>query len=128
VEDRGDLEDEDSLLARREEYPAELPDGVLVLTCGVDTQDDRLEYEVVGFGHFGENWGIKKGIIMGRPDDADVWAKLDDVIEHVYRFADGSGLRISMTFVDEAAILRRTCACNAGLGSAKRCSPSRALR
>lgn len=102
-EDRGDLEDEDSLLARREEYPegAELPDGVLVLTCGVDTQDDRLEYEIVGFGHFGENWGIKKGIIMGRPDSSEVWDRLDDVIEHVYRFEDGSGLRISMTFVDE---------------------------
>ena len=32
---------------------------------GVDTQDDRLEYEVVGWGHYGENWGIKKGVIMG---------------------------------------------------------------
>ena len=42
-EDRGDLEDEDSLMARREEYPAELPEGVLVLTAGVDTQDDRME-------------------------------------------------------------------------------------
>jgi len=100
-EDRGDLEDEDSLMARREEYPAELPDGVLVLTCGVDTQDDRLEFEVVGHGHFGETWGIKKGIIMGRPDDEAVWAALDDVLDHTYRFEDGLGLRISMTFVDE---------------------------
>lgn len=60
-EDRGDLEDEDSLMARREEYPAELPEGVLVLTAGVDTQDDRMEYEIVGHGHFGETWGIEKG-------------------------------------------------------------------
>ena len=100
-EDRGDLEDEDSLMARREEYPAELPDGVLVLTCGVDTQDDRLEFEVVGHGHFGETWGIKKGIIMGRPDDEAVWTALDDVLDHTYRFEDGLGLHISMTFVDE---------------------------
>ncbi len=102
-EDRGDLEDEGSLLARREDYPedADLPEGVMVLTCGVDTQDDRLEYEVVGFGHFGENWGIKKGIIMGRPDEAEVWNRLDDVLEHIYRFEDGSGLRVSMTFCDE---------------------------
>ncbi|MDR1246138.1 MAG: phage terminase large subunit family protein [Clostridiales Family XIII bacterium] len=100
-ENRGDLENEDDLLARREDYEAELPDGVLVLTCGVDTQDDRLEYEVVGFGHFGESWGIKKGIIMGRPDEDDVWADLDDVTSHVYRFASGVGLRISLTFVDE---------------------------
>lgn len=100
-EDRGELEDEDSMLARREEYTAELPDGVLVLTCGVDTQDDRLEYEVVGHGHFGESWGVKKGILMGRPDTPEVWADLDSVINHVYRFKSGIGLRISITFVDE---------------------------
>lgn len=107
-EDRGDLEDEDSLLQRREDYgqredgsDIELPDGVLVLTCGVDTQDDRLEFEVVGHGHFGETWGIRKGIIMGRPDDLETWKQLDDVLTHVYRFKNGRGLRISMTFMDE---------------------------
>ena len=107
-EDRGDLQDEDSLMARREDYgeqadgtPVALPDGVLVLTCGVDTQDNRLEYEVVGHGHFGETWGIQKGIIMGRPDDEKVWAALDDVIDKEYKFEDGLGLRISLTFVDE---------------------------
>lgn len=107
-EDRGDLEDEDSLLQRREDYgkreddsSIELPDGVLVLTCGVDTQDDRLEFEVVGHGHFGETWGIRKGIIMGRPDDLETWKQLDDVLTHVFRFENGRGLRISMTFIDE---------------------------
>ena len=100
-EDRGDMQDEDSLMSRREEYAAELPDGVLVLTCGVDTQDDRLEYEIVGHGHFGETWGIKTGIIMGRPDDPETWAMLDDAIDHVYRFEDEKGLKVSMTFVDE---------------------------
>lgn len=107
-EDRGDLEDEDSLLARREDYgrredgsDVELPEGVLVLTCGVDTQDDRLEFEVVGHGHFGETWGIRKGILMGRPDEDETWARLDDVLDHVYRFESGVGLRISMAFMDE---------------------------
>lgn len=100
-EDRGDLEDEESIMARREEYKAELPDGVLLLTCGVDTQDTRLEYEVVGHGHFGETWGIKKGIIMGRPDAEETWQALDDVIGHVYRFESGVGLKISAAFVDE---------------------------
>lgn len=103
-EDRGNLDDEDTFMSRREEYPAELPEGVLVLTCGVDTQVDRLEYEVVGHGHFGETWGIKRGILMGRPYDPDVWERLDDVIDHVYRFADGYGLRVSLTFVDEGGL------------------------
>lgn len=100
-ENRGDLEDEESVMARREEYPAELPDGPIVLTCGVDTQDDRMEYEVVGWGHFGENWGIKKGIVMGRPDSDEVWERLDEVFDHIYRFTDGRGLPISVKFVDE---------------------------
>jgi len=106
-EDRGELEDEDAMLARREDYgltadgtPVELPDGVLVLTCGVDTQDNRLEYEVVGHGKFGETWGIQKGYIMGRPDTPEVWEKLDDIIGHVYKFRNGRGLTISITCVD----------------------------
>ena len=77
-EDRGGIIDEDTMLARREDYgtnadgsPVELPEGVLVLTCGVDTQDNRLEYEVVGHGYYGETWGIKKGYIMGKPDTDD---------------------------------------------------------
>ncbi len=107
-EDRGDTVDEDTMLARREDYgtnadgsPVELPEGVLVLTCGVDTQDNRLEYEVVGHGYYGETWGIKKGIIMGKPDSDEVWQQLDDVIDHVYHFKDSQrGLRISVTFID----------------------------
>lgn len=106
-EERGDLEDEDTFLARREDYgtrddgtPIELPEGVLVLTCGVDTQDDRLEYEVVGWGHYNESWGIKKGIIMGDPNDDLTWTKLDDVLAHVYRFENGRGLTVSWTCVD----------------------------
>jgi phage terminase large subunit GpA-like protein len=108
-EDRGDIEDEDSLLARREDYgkddngePVELPQGVLVLTAGVDTQDDRMEYEIVGHGHFGETWGIEKGIVMGRPDDDSTWSKLDEMVfDRVLRFQNGVGLRVSMSFVDE---------------------------
>lgn len=101
-EDRGDLQDEDSLMARREEYPAELPEGTLVLTAGVDTQDDRMEYEIVGHGNFGETWGIEKGVIMGRPDDDVTWDKLDEMVfDRVLHFENGIGLKISMSFVDE---------------------------
>lgn len=106
-EDRGDLADEDEMLGRREDYgtredgsAVELPEGVLVLTCGVDTQDNRLEYEVVGHGQYGETWGIQKGIIMGRPDTEEVWTRLDDLSEHVFHYATGKGLKISIFCVD----------------------------
>lgn len=96
-------------MERREDYgvcedgrPIELPDGVLVLTAGVDTQDNRMEYEVVGHGHFGETWGIEKGIVMGSPGDAETWIKLDEVLfDRYFRFRDGLRLRVSLSFVDE---------------------------
>lgn len=101
-ENRGDMMEEDELLQRREDYGAELPDGVLILTAGVDTQDDRMEYEVLGHGKAGETWGIERGVIMGRPDQEDTWQALDDrVFRRVFKFADGVGMRCSMSFVDE---------------------------
>ncbi len=101
-ENRGDLEDEDELMARREEYRAELPDGVLMLTAGLDTQDDRMEYEILGHGSFGETWGIERGIVMGRPDDDETWKQLDELVfDRVLHYEDGITLKVSTSFVDE---------------------------
>ena len=105
-EDRGELLTEDQMMNNREYYKAELPDGVLCLTCGVDTQDNRLEYEVVGHGYFGEEWGIEKGIILGKPDEEDkpelesVWSRLDRVIDKEWSYDNEKKLKISLTFVD----------------------------
>lgn len=106
-EERGDAPDEDHLMQRREDYgkdedgrPVEVPDGVYVLTAGFDTQDDRLEYEIVGHGYYGETWGIKKGYILSRPDDDETWERFDEIIDHVYHCRDGTGLKISMTCID----------------------------
>lgn len=99
-EERGEIEDEAVLLERREEYEAELPEGVLILTAAVDTQDDRLEYEVVGWGKGEESWGIEKGIIWGRPDDENTWQMLDDKLFKTWHFADGTGLVIACTCID----------------------------
>lgn len=99
---------DEELLNRCEEYPAELPDGVLCLTCGVDTQDDRLEYEVVGWGKAGESWGIKKGYIMGAPDFPATWERLDDVVDHAYKFQNGQALQISITLVDSGGHFTQT--------------------
>lgn len=122
-ENRGELEDEDELASRAEEYPAELPDGVLCLTMGVDTQDNRLEYEVVGFGLFEENWGIEKGIIDGRPSDPETWEKLDGIIDKIWYFADGRGLKISLTFIDSGGHYTQDVYANCAERKAKRVFP-----
>lgn len=97
---RGAFDDETQFLKRREEYRAELPDGVLLLTAAVDTQDNRLEYEICGWGMDEESWGISRGIILGRPDNAATFAALDVLLDKEYSFADGTALKVARTFID----------------------------
>lgn len=88
------------LYGRREHYNAHVPTGVLVMTMGVDTQDNRLEYEIVGWDRDEQSWGIQRGIIPGRPDAPGVWEEIDNLLEQEWEMANGMTLRISATFVD----------------------------
>lgn len=99
-ERKGNFESEEIFLNRREKYSAELPEGVLFLTAAVDTQDNRLEYEIAGWGPGEERWGITKGIILGIPDELETWDKLDAVLDKQYTFADGRSLNVARTFID----------------------------
>ena len=92
--------DEEILLARRENYTAELPDGVLLLTGSVDVQGDRLEYEIRGWRNDNENWGIKKGIIWENPGLDTAWEKLVDVMSQTFHFENGCGLNVAGICVD----------------------------
>jgi len=90
----------DTLLSRREEY-AKVPDPVLLLSAGVDTQDDRLEVKVKGWnGH--ESWLIAYRVIYGTPTDQTVWTALDDILSASYEAEDGVKLRIECAFIDSA--------------------------
>ena len=88
------------LLARREIYNAEVPTGVLVLTMGIDTQDNRLEYEVVGWGREEQSWGIAKGVIPGRADAPEVWEEIDDLLDREWKLPNGMKMRILASFMD----------------------------
>lgn len=99
-EEEGDTVEERALLARREEYAAEAPAGVLVLTAGVDVQDDRLEVEVVGWGKGEESWAIDYRVLWGDPGRAEVWQQLDDVLASRYQYERGGQLDIVATCVD----------------------------
>lgn len=90
----------DALYERREKYKAEVPRGVLVLTMGIDVQDNRLEYEVVGWGRSEESWGIQRGVIPGRADDPTTWQPVDELLDRAWELENGKALRIAVTFVD----------------------------
>jgi phage terminase large subunit GpA-like protein len=99
-EDAGETTDKEDIIKRREMYNAEVPEGVLVLTAGVDTQEDRLEVEVVGWGVGKESWGIEYQKFYGLPSEDDVWERMDQFLSKEYLRADGIRMKIRCTCID----------------------------
>ena len=85
---------------RRENYDCEIPERVLVLTAGVDVQDDRLEVEVVGWGVEEESWGIYYKVIMGSPAEQYVWDRLDEILDKEYSYKNGEKIKILCACID----------------------------
>ena len=99
-EQKSAFSDEQEYLDRRETYGAPLPDGVLLLTAGVDVQGNRLEYGIYGWGVNWECWAIKYDVIRGDPTQSSTWATLTDELNRTYSFKDGTQLSIGRTFID----------------------------
>lgn len=96
----GDSIDPDALYNRRIEYNALVPEGALVLTAGVDVQDDRFEMEVVGWGENKVSWGIEYKTIYGDTSEPGTWDKLDQHLRRVYTCEDGSVIPLSTVCID----------------------------
>ncbi len=87
---------------RREQYtPDALPAGVLVLTAGVDFQQDRAEVQVTGWGEGFEAWGVEYRIIPGNPLGPQLYRDLDTYLNNLtVSTADGRRLRIAAAGLD----------------------------
>lgn len=96
----GEIDEIDSLIKRRKNYECEVPKGVLVLTAGVDVQDDRLEVEVVGWGVGKTSWGIEYKVFYGDPGQDAVWNQLDEYLSKTFCYKNGEGLSISCVCLD----------------------------
>lgn len=101
-EEEGETMDDDELLKRREKYNCEVPEEVMYLTAGVDTQDDRFEIEVVGWGPEYESWGIKYAIIYGDNSNIDnqVWKDLDAFLTQTFEKPDGTKMKLACVCID----------------------------
>lgn len=100
-EDRGETVDSGALTELREPYgPDDLPDDVIYATAGVDTQDDRLEVEIVGWGDGEESWGIAYHVLYGDPAQQAVWKELDEVLRETYATVSGRTVRVQAAAVD----------------------------
>ncbi|WP_373799898.1 phage terminase large subunit family protein, partial [Bacteroides heparinolyticus] len=99
-EEKGEAADEDVLLKRRERYTADLPDGVLLVTAGVDVQDDRFEVEITGWGKGYESWGILYRKISGDMEKEETWDKLERFLDMELYFENKNSLLIACTCID----------------------------
>ncbi len=100
-EERGDnVLSERVLAGRREVWAAEVPDGVAVLTAGLDTQGDRVEVEIVGWGRDEERWSIAHEVIEGDPGAPALWDEVDALLRRTWTRADGRTFSVMAACVD----------------------------
>lgn len=96
-----------ALLSRKEAYPVEAPEGVLVLTGAADVQKDRIEAEVVGWGKGMEAWGIEYAVFRGDTEKEPVWLQLDAFFNRGWKLYNGAIVPISIAAVDSGFLTRR---------------------
>lgn len=101
-EDRGARMDGNVLYRRRESYGegVQVPAAAPVLTCGVDTQDDRFEMQVMAWGPGMERWVVDYHVIPGNTKRAETHQALIEALSRRYTHASGHLLPIHATCID----------------------------
>lgn len=100
----GEIEhtDAEELQARAEPFPLRhMPRDCLLLLCGMDTQDNRLEAGIWGLGVGGQTWTIDHRVFFGNPALPDVWDEAEAFLRtQEYTHACGRNQRIYATAID----------------------------
>lgn len=102
-EDKSDSIKDTGLYARRENYGSEVPIEALVLTAGVDIQDDRIEIEVPGWGADEESWNMDYKIFVGdtaQQHEGSVWDDLDKFLLTPLKNKKGEDVWIRCVAID----------------------------
>jgi len=99
-EERGTSIESGVLRLRCRPYRAEIPAGVGVLVAAIDTQIDRLEVMVYGFGAGEEMWLVAFTQLFGDPSREAVWYDLDRFLERDYVHESGRRFRVETTVID----------------------------
>lgn len=95
-QEKGEAPEFHMVRSHRSNYQSKtIPDGVLFLTLGADTQGDRLELEVCGHGRKYKTWSIDYVVIPGDTKNVTkgAWPKFREMFldgEFVYKNEKGS--------------------------------------
>ena len=95
----------EGLLRRCESYQQGIcPEGVLLLTQGVDCQIDRLEVSTWGWGKGEEAFLIDHVQLWGDPHQAEVWKQLQIIINQQYEHENGKSLVPVISAIDSGGL------------------------
>lgn len=94
--------DDSELRNRAEPFPLErIPMGCLLLLAGIDTQPNRLEVNVWGYGRGCETWSIADRVFFGNPDEDEVWEDLEEFLfETEFQHESGAAMKIHASAID----------------------------
>lgn len=76
------------------------PAGVLAITAGVDTQDNRLAVQIVGWGAGMHAWVLDYIELPGDPAAPEVWVALTDLLNRPIEHASGALLPVLAAAID----------------------------
>jgi phage terminase large subunit GpA-like protein len=96
----GERVQEHDIAERREDWGEKVPNGVVMVTAGIDVQDDRLEVEVLGIGRDEETWSLDYKVLYGDPAAPQLWSDLDALMATTYEREDGFELIIQSGAID----------------------------
>jgi len=100
-EEKGHSQNTGVLFESREHIETNpIPYEIGFITAAVDTQDNRLEVLIKGWGLNEESWDIEHIVLFGDPGRAEVWEKLDLLLLKIYNHESGARLKIACTAID----------------------------
>lgn len=103
--EEGDTVEHEDLLDRRLNYDhRSIPEKVLVIVAGCDTQKDRIEITLTGFGRDYCAYVIDHLIFWGDPNAPTVWSEVDEFLKSRFQTDSGRVMPISCTCIDSGGL------------------------
>lgn len=89
------------LADRAEPYKLRIvPHGVLAITAGVDTQDNRLAVHITGWGRGLTSWTLDYVELQGDPALDDVWVALTELLNKPLEHESGALMVVEASAID----------------------------
>ena len=100
-QEQGEAPDWERLVERREDFAlGVVPAGALVLTAGVDVQDDRIEADIWGWAEGNTSWLVDHLVIPGSPRGPEPWDALAGILARDWPSDGGGSMRVARLCVD----------------------------